>query len=159
MMTAGSVVMVWALGLQAAAVPSPPTGIARVAWLQGCWESVDGPRVVEEQWSAPRGTNMLGMGRTLAGDRLVEYELIVLREEGAQLAYEAHPSGQPAAVFMSQTIGEARVVFENLQHDFPQRVGYERATADDLLAWIEGMRNGQSRRIEFRYHRAACPGR
>jgi hypothetical protein len=130
-----------------------------VAWLQGCWESVNAQRVVEEQWSAPRGTNMLGMGRTLAGERLVEYELMVLREEGQQLAYEAHPSGQPLAVFLSQTIGEGRIVFENLQHDLPQRVGYERPTADELVAWIEGMRNAQPRRVEFRYHRAACPGR
>jgi hypothetical protein len=159
MIAAVSLVIVWALGLQAAVVPSRAAGVARVAWLQGCWESVNGQRVVEEQWSAPRGTNMLGMGRTLDGDRLVEYELIVLREEGSTLAYEAHPSGQPSAVFVARTIGASSVVFENLEHDFPQRVGYQRDTADELLAWIEGERGGQVRRVEFHYHRAACPGR
>jgi uncharacterized protein DUF6265 len=150
--------IVCALVLQVAAVPPPAGGIARVAWLKGCWESVNGQRVVEEQWSAPRGTSMLGMGRTLSGDRLIEYELVILREEGRALAYEAHPSGQPPAVFVSRTIDEARVVFENLEHDFPQRVGYERGTADELLAWIEGVQRGQSRRVDFRYRRAACPG-
>jgi hypothetical protein len=158
-MNSSSLSIVCALVLQAVAAPSPPGGIARAAWLKGCWESVNGQRVVEEQWSAPRGTSMLGMGRTLAGDRLMEYELVVLREEGDGLAYEAHPSGQPPAVFVSRTIGETRLVFENLEHDFPQRVGYERGPADELLAWIEGERHGQSRRVDFRYHRAACPGR
>jgi hypothetical protein len=51
------------------------------------------------------------------------------------------------------------VVFENREHDFPQRVGYERTAGDELLAWIEGARQGRSRRIEFHYHRASCPGR
>jgi hypothetical protein len=101
---------------------------------------------------------MLGMGRTVAGDRLVDYELVVVREQGAELAYQAHPSGPPSAVFISTLIGEARIVFENLAHDFPQRVGYERASADEMLAWIEGMQNGKARRVEFRYHRAVCPG-
>jgi hypothetical protein len=158
MATLYRLLMASALALQIPAGAPSPAGIARAAWLQGCWESVNGPRVVEEQWSAPRGTNMLGMGRTLAGDRLVEYELVVLREDGDRLAYEAHPSGQSPAVFVSRSIDPGRIVFENLEHDFPQRVGYERQAADVLLAWIEGVQRGQSRRIDFRYHRADCPG-
>ena len=74
------------------------------------------------------------------------------------LAYEAHPSGQPAAVFLSRAVSDSSVLFENLQHDFPQRVGYQRDGPDSLLAWIEGMQNGQSRRIDFPYRRAACSG-
>jgi hypothetical protein len=145
--------------LQAAPVPSASGGIASAAWLQGCWESVKGEHVVEEQWSAPRGTSMLGMGRTLAGDRLVDYELVILREEGSALAYEAHPSGQPSAVFRSPSISGARIVFENPEHDFPQRVGYEHTAGDELLAWIEGVEKGRSRRVDFHYQRAACPGK
>jgi hypothetical protein len=84
--------------------------------------------------------------------------LIVLREQGDRLAYEAHPSGQPATTFLSRTIDEAMVVFENAEHDFPQRVGYERSSADSLKAWIEGSDKGQPRRIEFAYRRAPCGG-
>jgi hypothetical protein len=75
------------------------------------------------------------------------------------LAYEAHPSGQPSAVFLSTTVTGSTVVFENLQHDFPQRVGYERKGSDRLLAWIEGTQNGQIRRVDFPYRRSACAGR
>jgi hypothetical protein len=159
MMTFSRVWLIGALALHVAAAPPPSAGIARAAWLKGCWESVSGQRIIEEQWSAPRGTSMLGMGRTLSGDRLVDFELVVLREEGPDLAYEAHPSGQPPAVFVSRTIDETRIVFENLEHDFPQRVGYERGAADELRAWIEGVEHGQSRRVDFRYRRANCPGR
>ena len=131
-------------------------GIQRVAWLQGCWETVSPQRTIEEQWMSPRGRSMVGVGRTVRGDSLVEYELMILREEMDRLSYEAHPSGQPSAVFLSRTIGDSSVVFENLQHDFPQRVGYQRNGPDSLLAWIEGTENGQSRRIDFSYRRAAC---
>ena len=40
---------------------------------------------------APRGRTMLGAGRTTRGDTLVEYEMVLIREQGGQLAYEAHP--------------------------------------------------------------------
>jgi len=133
------------------------TGIQRLAWLQGCWEFVSGARSVEEYWMAPRGDSMVSVSRTVSDGSLVGYELVVVREQGDQLAFEAHPSGQPTAVFVSSTIGEQSVVFENPQHDFPQRIGYQRQGAG-LLGWIEGTQDGQVRRIEFPYRPAACSG-
>lgn len=137
----------------------PPVTIDRVAWLQGCWESVSPQRTVEEQWMSPRGHSMIGVGRTVRGDRLVDYEFVVLREQEGQLAYQAHPSGQPSAKFLSRTVSDTEVLFENPAHDFPQRVGYRRDGPDALLAWIEGTRDGQARRVEFPYRRVTCPGK
>ncbi len=136
---------------------TPATGIDDVAWLTGCWEYSSGSRTVEEHWLAPRGKTMMNAGRTVQGDKLVEFETVIIREQDGRLAYEAHPSGQQSAIFLSQRVGDREVVFENLQHDFPQRVGYKR-DGDSLLAWIEGPRNGQTRRIEFPYRRVACGG-
>ena len=146
--------------LAAANSPADPgsADIRRVAWLQGCWEQVTPERTVEEQWMAPRGRSMLGTGRTVQGDRLVDYEFVLIREQGNRLAYEAHPSGQPAAIFLSTTLSDALVVFEDPEHDFPQLIGYRRGGPDALLAWIEGTQKGQKRRLEFPYRRAACPG-
>jgi hypothetical protein len=149
-----------AIGALAAAAPlsgQTPT-VDGLAWLQGCWEAASPQRTVEEQWMAPRGGSMLGMSRTVRGDRLTGHELVVLRERDGRLVYQAHPSGQPAAEFPLKTFSDSIVVFEDPQHDFPQRVGYRRPVGDSLLAWIEGTANGQERRIEFRYRRAPCPG-
>lgn len=129
--------------------------ITAVGWLQGCWQLTAGDRIVEEQWTAPRAGVMLNMGRTVRGDRLMEYEWVLLREKDGVLEYEAHPSGQPSDVFIAKTATSSEVVFENPQHDFPQRVGYKR-DGESLLAWIEGTTNGKSRRVEFPYRRAAC---
>jgi hypothetical protein len=149
----------FALALYAAlhTAASQPLGIDDVAWLTGCWEYSSGSRTVEEHWLAPRAHSMVNIGRTVQADKLVEYEMVLIREQERRLAYEAHPSGQPSAVFMSRMVGNREVVFENLQHDFPQRVGYKR-DGDSLLAWIEGPRNGQMRRIEFPYRKVACGG-
>jgi len=130
--------------------------IGRVAWLAGCWSLSSGERSVDEQWMAPRVASMQGMSRTVRGDKLVAYEFVMLRERGELLDYEVSPSAQARTVFTSTSITDSSVVFENLQHDFPQRVAYRR-NGDQLLAWIEGPRNGQMRRIEYPYQRVACP--
>ena len=151
--------LIFALALTVAlqTASSQPLGIDDVAWLTGCWEYSSGSRTVEERWLAPRAHSMVNVGRTVQADKLVEYEMVLIREQEGRLAYEAHPSGQPSAAFMSRTVSNRELVFENLQHDFPQRVGYKR-DGDSLLAWIEGPRNGQIRRIEFPYRKVACSG-
>lgn len=132
-------------------------GIERASWLQGCWELTTAARTVEEIWTTARGGSMIGVSRTIRGGKLTEYEVIVLREQGDRLAYEAHPSGQSAATFLSTSISAQELVFENPAHDFPQQIGY-RLEGDSLLAWIRGTQNGQERRLEFPYKRARCPG-
>lgn len=133
-----------------------PIGVERLAWMTGCWETKSAQRTVEEHWLAPRGQTMLGMGRTVRDGRTTEYEFVVLEKRDDRLAYEAHPSGQPPAVFLSREVGEDSVVFENAQHDFPQRVGYQQRGPDSLLAWIEGSQDGRLRRVEFQYQRVPC---
>ena len=132
-------------------------GIHRAAWLQGCWELVSPTRSVEEYWMAARGGSMIGVSRTIRNGKTTAYEMIVLREEGERLAYEAHPSGQPAATFLSTRISPTELVFENPAHDFPQEVGY-RLKGETLLAWIRGIQKGTEQRIEFPYKRARCSG-
>jgi hypothetical protein len=130
--------------------------ITDVAWLQGCWELRDGDRVVEERWMLPRAGSMLGVGRTTRGGKLNEYEFVLLTERDGRLAYEAHPSGQATATFMSKPISGREVVFEDPAHDFPQRVGYKSTGPGQLLAWVEGTAGGKARRIEFAYRLVNC---
>jgi hypothetical protein len=130
--------------------------IDHVKWLQGCWQATRGEAIIEEQWMGPRGSTMLGMSRTVRGGKTAEYELVLIKEHDGALAYEAHPSGQPPATFLSTATSDGSVVFENAKHDFPQRVGYRRDGPDGLQAWIEGEVNGKSRRVDFAYRRARC---
>lgn len=135
---------------------APQARIDQAAWLTGCWQTSSPQRIVEEQWTVPRGETMLGTGRTVREGRTVEYEFVLLSAKDGHLVYQAHPSGQASAEFLSREVHDGKVVFENLEHDFPQRIGYERQGADGLLAWIEGTQNGRTRRVEFPYRRVAC---
>ena len=148
--------MVVAFVLGANVLAAQTSIVDRVQWLQGCWQSVRGEATIEEHWMAPRGGTMLGMGRTVRGGKTAEYEMVLIKEQNDRLAYEAHPSGQPSATFLSSTISDTTVVFENPEHDFPQRVGYRRDGTDGLQAWVEGQSNGKSRRIDFAYQRTRC---
>jgi hypothetical protein len=130
-------------------------GIQRAAWLQGCWEVATPGRSVEESWTTAKGGSMIGVSRTIRDGKTTAYEMIVMREEGDRLAYEAYPSGQAPATFLSTRISESELIFENPEHDFPQEVGYRRA-GDALVAWIRGTRDGKDQRIEFPYTRARC---
>jgi len=95
---------------------------------------------------ARRAAVWLSVGALLAGPSPVFAQ---------PLGYEAHPSGQPSAVFLSREITDSSVVFENAEHDFPQRVGYRRSESG-VAAWIEGTVKGQMRRIDFAYTRVPC---
>jgi len=153
--------------IAAALILPPSTTFSQAAsaqhltWLQGCWRIDAGNRIVEEQWSAPRGGTLLGSSRTVRDGKTIEHEFVIVRETAdARLAYEVSPSGRPVTVFTSISLDDGAVVFENLQHDFPQRVAYQRK-GDELLAWIEGPAKnapGQLRRIEYPYRKVACTG-
>src|SRR5262249_31238056 len=91
--------------------------VETISWLAGCWQMERGGTVIEEQWMAPRGHSMIGMGRTARGDSVTEYEFTRIYRAGSVLVYAANPSGQAGAEFRSTAVGD-EVVFENLQHDF-----------------------------------------
>jgi len=132
--------------------------IASLQWLTGCFEARSATRVVEEQRMPLSAGTMLGMGRTTNARGLADYELTLIRQDGARLLYEAHPKGQPSATFVAHLASGDSVVFELPEHDFPQRVGYRRVGRDSVLAWVEGTMRGTTRRFEFPYRRVPCPG-
>ena len=141
------------------AAQRPGGGLDRIAWLGGCLEMRNGDLVVEEHRMHARGGSMLGMSRTTSSRGLVEYELTLIREQDGKLSYEAHPSGQPAAVFTAIAVTDDSVVFSAPEHDYPQIVGYRRVDADSVIAWIDGTSRGKPRRVEFPYRRVTCAGR
>ena len=136
--------------------PRSPTPLDQHRFLTGCWERRTPRGTVEERWSTPKGGMMQGMGRTFRGDSLVEYEFVLIREIGGRVVYEAHPSGQAPNTFPLKTLTDSLVEFEDPAHDYPQRVGYRKAGADSLIAWIDGTTPRGPRRVEFPYARAAC---
>jgi hypothetical protein len=132
-------------------------GVARFAWLAGCWALDAAEPGSGEQWMMPAGGTMLGAGRTVKGGQTVSFEFMQLRvQPDGVVAFIAQPSGRPPTAFPLLRAGEREAVFENPQHDFPRRVMYARQ-GERLQARIEGTRNGVARGIDFAMVRTACP--
>lgn len=139
----------------AAALAGPPAAIDRMAWLKGCWIQAKPNGAVEELWMAPGGGVMLGLGRTVRDGKLRDYEFVRIVEADGSLAYMAEPSGQARATFPLKSLTADEAVFENPDHDFPQRVIYRRRGPDAVTGRIEGQIDGQAKAIDFPYARCA----
>lgn len=149
------------VGLAATMVLSPlsaqePQGKATIvdlAWLSGAWV-LDTPRSrTEETWSPAASNAILGMSRTLRGDRMVAFEFlrIVQRDDG--IYYVAQPGGRPATDFKLTRFDGSTAVFENPQHDFPKRILYTRNADGSLTARIDGGEGVAEGAMEFPFRR------
>ena len=105
----------------------------------------------------PAGGLMLGMSRTLANEKASEYEFLQIRQQGADIFYVAKPSGQPEASFKLIRGSNREAVFENPEHDFPQRIIYRLQPDGSLLARIEGKNKNSELAIDYPMSRATCP--
>ena len=137
--------------LAAAAQPAPM--IEDLAWLAGDRTHATATRDVREVWIGPGSGVLLGMSLTTRRDgKPGEYEHMKIGPmEDGRLAFFALPSGQPPAVFPLKSLENRRAVFENLQHDFPQRVIYWDKGSGAVGARIEGVIDGKERSAEWSY--------
>jgi hypothetical protein len=147
-----AIVLAWALaGAELGRAGEPR--IEDLGWLAGAWAGSQGGVDVEEHWTAPRAGSMLGVNRTVKGDRTVAFEFLRIEADPSGLVYLASPQGRPATPFRLKELSGQRVVFENPEHDFPQRVLYWRDAEDSLHARIEGTRGGRTAAQEWVWRR------
>lgn len=160
-MTRSSLVAALLVAVSSApAVAQNTTGpVESLAWMSGCWEQSTPRRIVQESWSQPAGGTLMGVSRTIVRaqgrDTTVEWEFLRIFARDGRAVYEAHPSGQTRAEFVQVRGDDTLAVFENLQHDFPQRIIYRRRGADVLLARVED--STSTRGANFAYRRRNCP--
>ena len=129
---------------KAAATDAKPPRLADLRWLTGSWCSESDHGSQEEHWIAPRGGVLLGVHRDTRASGGVFFEFLRIQEEDGTISYLASPAGREPTPFRLVEASDGRVVFENPQHDFPQRIIYER-TDNRLEARIEGEVEGETR--------------
>jgi hypothetical protein len=135
----------------------PRPTLEDLGWLAGCWRRESGGLVSEEQWMKPLGRTLLGVSRTVRDGMLVEYEYLrIVEDTTGGMHYVAWPSRQRETWFMLVKSTKEEFVFENPEHDFPQRIIYRRVGADSLVARVEGVVNEQHRGRDFPMRRVAC---
>ncbi|HOX44143.1 MAG TPA: DUF6265 family protein [Myxococcota bacterium] len=109
---------------------APAAALDGLGWLPGVWSGPDGEDVVEEHWcwaEAPGGGRRLeGLGRRLAGERLVFQEVLAIEAEADGLVYRAWPRGEPLTGFALERLTGDEALFANRAHDFPALIRYAR---------------------------------
>ncbi len=112
----------------ASAVTAAAAELASLDWLLGNWQRTGMAAGTSgaEHWH--RQADVLeGEGRSYRQGELRFQERLRIIDDGGQLYYVADVAGNPAPVrFALVAQGVQSVVFENLQHDFPQRIAYQR---------------------------------
>ena len=133
------------------------TSVEKLGFISGCWVLDDGKERTEESWMKPGGQSMIGMSRTVAGGKTVFVEYVQIKELNGKLAYIVSLGlGVKPVAFKMIKSTDNEVVFENPEHDFPQRIIYRRDSADALFARIEGQEKGVDKGIDFPYRRTKC---
>jgi hypothetical protein len=136
------------------AEPAEPFRLDSVSWIAGSWQGTEGKVAMEEVWLAPSGGAMLGLHRDVAGERMVSFEFLRIAETADGLVYLAQPGGRPPTPFRAVEVSPKRVVFENPEHDFPQRILYWLGDDGALHARVEGKEKGKDSAMEWRWTRS-----
>ena len=72
------------VGLFALLITNAPTQtptLADLAWMAGDWQTAPGGRrQIEEHWTQAAGASMMGMSRTVAGEKTVEFEYLRIEQ-------------------------------------------------------------------------------
>lgn len=143
--------------VQAADAAPAASSVASLGWLSGCWSIEGGEPGSGEQWMPLAGNSLLGTSRTVRGGATVAHEFMRIADApDGKLTFFAQPSGKPAASFAVLKLAANEVVFENLEHPFPQRILYRFEPPAKLHASIEGTRNGASRSFAYPMVRVSC---
>lgn len=123
--------------------------LADLAWMAGSWRSVDlqegHTTISEEHWTDGSGGTMFGVNRLIADDHTAFFEFLRIEADDDGKYYIAQPRGRsPGTRFELIESTRRRAVFENQEHDFPQRIIYQRE-GDTLTARVEGDQGGELR--------------
>lgn len=125
-------------------------------WLAGHWCLQQEDVVVEELWLPATGDALLGISRTVKAGQTLGFEFLRVATVDGVITYLAQPGGRPPTAFARTEAGDNWIRFENLQHDYPQRIEYRRE-GDRLNAAITGPgKDGKAKTIPFAYRR--CSG-
>lgn len=121
--------------------------------LLGKWEDRSQEVHFVEEWSEAED-GLVGKGYVIAAGDTVFIEYLQLREVNGVLTYFAQVSdkgkGQVVPFGLKEN-KDSTMVFENPQHDFPQRIIYSLENDSMMRVYIEGMENGVFRKRILSY--------
>lgn len=118
---------------------SPPS-ILDLSWLEGTWRGRIGSREFETRYTGPDGGQILSASKYTENGAPAGFEFERFEQRGDTLLLTPFPEGKSSVSFpLSEYDAKSRrAVFENLTHDFPTRISYQRVARDRLTILVSG---------------------
>lgn len=115
-------------------------------WLIGKWGSTSAEGVLSENWVKINDSVYKGETYFVVKNDTVFSESVKLEEANGKLAYIVTVPDQNNAKpvrFDMTSINNDSIVFENPQHDYPNKLKYTKVTNDSIVAQIYGTHDGK----------------
>jgi hypothetical protein len=121
-------------------LPAYPPSIRDLSWLEGVWRGQVGDRDFEARYSGPDGGQVLSASKYTKEGMAAGFEFERFEEQGDSLVLTPFPEGKSSVTFRlaELDVKGRRAVFENLAHDFPTRLSYQRVANDRLTILVSG---------------------
>lgn len=117
----------------------------------GKWKMELNSNAVYEEWKIENETELTGKSYTIKNGLQDIDEVLYIKKFADTWAYVAVPEGQNITLFKLVKYSFNKFVFENEEHDFPQRIIYEFNDDGKLTASVEGKVDGILKRKEFSF--------
>ncbi|MEM9022341.1 MAG: DUF6265 family protein [Bacteroidota bacterium] len=127
--------------------------LAALEWLLGEWQRTTAKGTMYEHWERSGKDLWLGKVYRVQGQDTTMIESLRLEHMGPYVVFVSMVGNQVPVLFTLVRQEAGAWVFENTEHDFPQRVVYSTPKPGHLHAWIEGSVYGEAQQRDFHYTR------
>jgi len=133
------------------------TSLQSLEWLLGEWQYTQRALMFTEQWKySADSMSFMGKGITYKNEKIVSQEEMLIKMIDGALHYivtvKNHNENQ-AIPFRLTTATKNSVIFENPDHDFPQKIEYTMINKDSINAVVSATSNEKVRKLEFHFSR------
>jgi hypothetical protein len=124
--------------------------------LNGTWKMQTPKGPIYESWRKTHENEMQGGSYKINGRDTIHFETVKLTKQADGVFYipvvKNENEGKPVAFKMISSDSN-NFIFENKEHDFPQRIIYHIVNKDSVHAWIEGTHDGKAGREDYFFAR------
>lgn len=126
--------------------------LSKLNWMLGNWSGLAGESLVTERWVKINDSLFSGESYFIKGSDTLSRESISIQLQATAVLYiplvEGQNNNEP--VFFRMTFADSKnAVFENQEHDFPQKISYQFNGGDSLIASVSGINKGIRQNIRF----------
>ena len=118
----------------------------------GLWKMEIENAEIYEEWHLINENELIGTSYSLENGIKIINENLWIKKFADQWAYIAMPGNQNITLFALIEHSPKKLLFENKEHDFPQRISYEFHKGGKMTAVVEGNVGLEIKRKEFSFH-------